>query len=265
VTVRDSYAPGTPCWVDLGTPDVPGSVAFYRGLFDWGSGPADAEHGGYTVLTLDSVEVAGAGPIGGSGFGPSWGVYLSVADAEATAAAVRAAGGDVAFAPRDIGGGGRMAVLLDNAGAAVHVWQPRSFPGARVTHVPGALTWVVINSRDFDATAAFYGEVFGWTCRLVPMGFGPYGVFSLDGRDVAGMTAMAPGMPPEPASFWTPYFEVDDPDRTADRCADLGGRVLQDAIDIDPGRFAVLADQVGATFGIIRGRSGDESPPPPTS
>jgi predicted enzyme related to lactoylglutathione lyase len=86
------------------------------------------------------------------------------------------------------------------------------------------------------------------------MAFGPYGVFSLGGTDVAGMAAMAPGMPAEPAAFWTPYFEVTDPDETAGRCADLGGRVLQDAVDIEPGRFALLADQVGATFGIIRGR-----------
>jgi predicted enzyme related to lactoylglutathione lyase len=252
VTLHPSYAPGTPCWVDLGTPDVPASTAFYCGLFGWGAQPPDTEHGGYTVFTLDGLEIAGAGPIGGSGFGPSWGVYVSVADADATAAAVQAAGGGIALPPRAIGGG-RMAVLTDSAGAAVHIWEPRTFPGARITHVPGALTWSELNSHDFEASAAFYGDVFGWTCRFVPMGFGPYGVFSLDGRDVAGMAAMAPGMPAEPASFWTPYFEVDDPDRVADICADLGGRVLQDAVDIEPGRFALLADQMSAPFGIIRG------------
>jgi len=253
MTERTGYLPGEPCWVDLGTPDVPASTAFYCGLFGWQAGPPDTEHGGYTVFSLDGAEVGGAGPIGGSGFGPSWGVYISVADAEATIAAAKSAGGGVAISPRDIGGGGRMAVLTDSAGAAVHVWQPRSFPGARITHAPGALTWCELNSRDFDASAAFYGEVFGWTCRFVPMGFGPYGVFSLGGRDVAGMAAIAPGMPAEPAVFWTPYFAVDDPDGVEDRCADLGGRVLQDAVDIEPGRFALLADQVGATFGIIRG------------
>jgi predicted enzyme related to lactoylglutathione lyase len=254
MTERRAYAPGEPCWIDLGTPDLPGSRAFYGGLFGWVAGTADEEHGGYTVFTLDGVEVAGAGPIGGSGFGPSWGVYLSVADADVTAAAVEAAGGAVVVPPRDIGGGGRMAVFTDSTGAAVHVWQPRGFPGARVTDVPGALTWAELNSHDFEASAAFYGAVFGWTCRFVPMAFGPYGVFSVGGTDVAGMAAMAPGMPAEPTAFWTPYFEVTDPDDTAGRCADLGGRVLQDAVDIEPGRFALLADQVGATFGIIRGR-----------
>ena len=254
MTARDAYAPGEPCWVDLGSPDVTGSVAFYTSLFGWTAGTADAEHGGYTVFHLDGAQVAGAGPIGGTGFAPSWGVYLSVTDADATAEHVTRAGGQVVVAPLEIGPGGRMAVLEDSTGALVHVWEPRRFPGARRTHDPGTLTWVELSSHDLEASIRFYGDVFGWTSREVPMGFGPYVVLSLDGRDVAGLTSMAPGMPAEPASFWTPYFEVLDPDDVAGRCADLGGRVLQEPADIEPGRFGLLADPVGATFGIIRGR-----------
>ena len=32
---RDSYTSGTPSWVDLGSPDVDASVAFYTTLFGW--------------------------------------------------------------------------------------------------------------------------------------------------------------------------------------------------------------------------------------
>jgi predicted enzyme related to lactoylglutathione lyase len=254
MTAREAYSPGTPCWVDLGSPDLEASRRFYTELFGWSAGTADAEHGGYTVFSLDGAEVAGVGPLGGTGFGPSWGVYLSVADADDTAEAVQAAGGRVLLAPMDIGGGGRMAVFEDNSGAALHVWQPRHFPGARLTDVPGTLTWVELSTHDQASSAAFYGEVFAWQYRTVPMGFGPYGICSVDGTDVAGIATMAPGMPEQPASMWTPYFEVIDPDATAGECADLGGRVLQDATDIEPGRFALLADPVGATFGIIRGQ-----------
>ena len=253
MTVREAYVPGEPCWVDLGSPDLAASTAFYTSLLGWTAGQGDAAHGGYTVFHLDGEQVAGAGPIGGTGFAPSWGVYLSVADADGAAEAVTRAGGQVVVPPLDIADGGRMAVLEDATGALVHVWQPRMFAGARRTHEPGTLTWVELSSHDLEASARFYGDVFGWTSREVPMGFGPYVVLSLDGRDVAGLTSMAPGMPAEPASFWTPYFEVEDPDDVAGRCADLGGRVLQEPADIDPGRFALLADSVGATFGIIRG------------
>jgi predicted enzyme related to lactoylglutathione lyase len=253
MTTRDRYAAGEPCWVDLGTPDVAASAAFYCGLFDWRANAADQEHGGYTTFTQDGREVAGAGPIGGTGFAPSWGVYLCVDDAEATAAAVEAAGGGVLVPPLTVADGGRMAVFTDVTGAAVHAWEPRMFAGARLTHEPVSLTWSELATRDQEASAAFYAAVFGWACRSVPMGLGPYGVFSAGGRDVAGMATMAPGMPAEPAAFWTPYFEVTDPDDTAGRCADLGGRVLLEPTDIEPGRFALLGDPVGATFGIIRG------------
>ena len=29
------YAPGTPLWIDLGTPDLPASIQFYNSLFGW--------------------------------------------------------------------------------------------------------------------------------------------------------------------------------------------------------------------------------------
>lgn len=251
--IRDSYGPGEPCWVDLGSPDVPASVAFYTALFGWTAGAPDTEHGGYTVFRLDDAQVAGVGPIGGTGFGPSWGVYLCVSDAPATVARILGSGGELVVPPRDIGRGGRMAVLTDTTGAYVHLWEPRRFPGARRTHEAGALTWVELSSHDVDASTRLYSDVFGWASREEAMGFGRYVVLSLDGRDVAGLAPMAPGMPAEPASFWTPYFAVADPDDVAGRCADLGGRVLQEPADIEPGRYALLADQVGATFGIIRG------------
>ena len=35
MATRNGYAEGIPAWVDLGTPDVPGALAFYAALFDW--------------------------------------------------------------------------------------------------------------------------------------------------------------------------------------------------------------------------------------
>ena len=32
---RDSYSPGTPCWVELGSSDLDAGVPFYEGLFGW--------------------------------------------------------------------------------------------------------------------------------------------------------------------------------------------------------------------------------------
>ena len=35
MTEISSYEPGTPSWVDLGTPDLEASVSFYESLFGW--------------------------------------------------------------------------------------------------------------------------------------------------------------------------------------------------------------------------------------
>ena len=37
MTERISYAPGTPSWIDLGSPDTAATAAFYGALFGWRS------------------------------------------------------------------------------------------------------------------------------------------------------------------------------------------------------------------------------------
>jgi uncharacterized protein len=47
------------------------------------------------------------------------------------------------------------------------------------------------------------------------------------------------------------YFAVDDADRAAARVGELGGSVMMGPTDIEPGRFAVVADPAGAVFGVL--------------
>src|SRR5215218_7357946 len=54
---RSHYAPGTPCSVDLVTPDVATAKDFYRRVFGWES--EDLDHG-YTVFRHGGGTVAGA-------------------------------------------------------------------------------------------------------------------------------------------------------------------------------------------------------------
>ena len=47
---RDGYPPGVPCWVDTSQPNPGAAVAFYRGVFGWGSWNArPKEHLGSTT------------------------------------------------------------------------------------------------------------------------------------------------------------------------------------------------------------------------
>ena len=79
-----SYAPGTPCWVDIGT-DLDGAKPFYTGLFGWttmDAGPVE-ETGGYGFFMKGDKMVAGYGPQQNPG-PPVWATYIAVADADLT-------------------------------------------------------------------------------------------------------------------------------------------------------------------------------------
>ena len=62
--------------------------------------------------------MAGIGTQPEQDWDPVWNTYVSVRDADATAATVEGAGGQVVLAPFDIGAAGRMAVFADPTGAS---------------------------------------------------------------------------------------------------------------------------------------------------
>lgn len=123
-----SYEPGTPSWVDLGTPDQDAATAFYEGLFGWDVPEGPPEAGGYRMCMLRGTPVAGMGPQMNPDMPPWWTTYVSVADADATTAAVTANGGHVLMPPMDVLDVGRMAIFMDPAGAMFSVWQPLAQP-----------------------------------------------------------------------------------------------------------------------------------------
>jgi uncharacterized protein len=161
---RTSYAPGTPCWVDLGTPDLDAAAAFYGGLFGWSvEEDENAEQtGGYRQAKLRGKPVAGVMPLMQEGQPPAWSTYVSVEDADATTAKIREAGGNVLVEPMDVLDLGRMAVFADPTGAVFGLWQPGSFIGAEVVNEAGGVLWNELNTRDTEAAKAFYRAVFGW-------------------------------------------------------------------------------------------------------
>jgi len=60
-----------------------------------------------------------------------------------------------------------------------------------------------------------------------------------------------PMMPAEVPPHWAVYFAVSDTDNCVVRVAELGGQVMMPPTDIEPGRFAVVADPTGAAFNVI--------------
>ncbi len=123
------YTPGTPCWADLGSPDIEESKRFYGGVFGWTAETAtEPEAMGYTTFRAGDKAVCAVGPLMGEGQPAAWTTYLATDDADAFTQRVDESGGKVIMAPMDIMGYGRMAVYLDPAGATFACWQAGTMP-----------------------------------------------------------------------------------------------------------------------------------------
>jgi predicted enzyme related to lactoylglutathione lyase len=193
-----------------------------------------------------------------------------VESADHIAAKVLAAGGRVLTEPFDLTPAGRMAVLADPEGAVFRAWEPNERKGARIVNEPGSLNFNTLNTRDPERARSFYRAIFGWeTLGLegaIQMWTLPaYGDFleqrepglrermaqtgAPDGFEdvVAAVNPLAAGQAEVPA-HWSVTFAVDDADATAERAAELGGRVVVRPFDAPWVRTTVITDPQGATF-----------------
>jgi uncharacterized protein len=255
-----SYAPGTPCWVDLTSPDLDKTIEFYTALFGWEAHTVpQPEAGGYTMFTLRDKYVAAASPRqqGQEGVPSRWTTYLASDDADDTAAKVLDAGGTVQVEPFDVFDSGRMAIAQDPTGATFGVWQANQHLGAQLANEPGTLNWNQCQTDDPGRAAEFYAAVLGYGLDEVDVGTEqPFYVLQVEGKPVAGVREPIPQMGGTPQ--WSVVFSVANTDESVAKAQELGGAVLLEPMDLpDIGRIAVLKDPVGATFQVIQ--------PPPES
>jgi len=180
-----------------------------------------------------------------------WTTYLATEDADKTAEAIKAAGGQVMMDPFDVMDVGRMFIAVDPGGAFFGVWQARSHTGMRRANEPGSLVWSENLSRDYDANKAFYGAVFGYHFGDIGAPGMNYATLDLDGRPVGGIGEIGSDQPAETPATWGTYFAVADTDAAMAKAVELGGRVLAPAWDSPYGRMAVLADDQGAVFSVM--------------
>ncbi|HKH65220.1 MAG TPA: VOC family protein [Solirubrobacterales bacterium] len=251
---RTSYTPGTPCWVDLATPDIEAAERFYGELFGWEIPelPNSAEMGGYRRAKLGGRDVAGVMPLMQEGQPPAWSTYISVDDADATAAAIQEHGGAQVAPPMAVADYGKLAVFTDPEGAYFGIWEPGTFAGSERVNEKGAVGWNELETRDPGAAKRFYGAVFGWEFKEERMGETTYNVATVDGVRVAGMADIEGRVPDEVPAHWMVYFGSVDTDEAVDKIKELGGQVMFGPMDIPAGRFAMATDPHGAAFAVMQ-------------
>jgi predicted enzyme related to lactoylglutathione lyase len=250
---RDSNWPqGTPCWVDLGIPDIDRARIFYSAVFGWVIPEGSPETGGYTVATLKGSDAAGIGPkMSPAEVPPTWMTYIASDNVDVTADRIKSAGGQLVMEPMDVMTFGRMAVAVDTTGATFGLWQGNSNIGAAIFNEPGALAWNEQMSRDFEAAKAFYADVFGYTYNDLSADGFKYATFKVDDRDVGGMGEYPADVPGSVPAAWSTYFGTADTDASVAKIIGQGGSTIREPADSPYGRLATVLDDQGAVFSLI--------------
>jgi len=251
------YAPGTFCWIELGTSDGVGAKKFYTELFGWEYVDMPVGPGmTYTILKQEGKDVGALyqmpPDMAEMGIPPHWLSYVSVTSADESAAKSKDAGATLLKEPFDVMTVGRMAVVKDPTGAVFALWQAGTHHGAGIVNVPNSLCWNELATTDTAKAGDFYTTVFGWGKKVQQMGPMEYTSFSNGERPAGGMYTLPPEMANVPP-HWMAYFAVEDCDATVAKAGSLGAQTLSPAMDIPTvGRFSILLDPQGAAFAVIK-------------
>lgn len=117
----------------------------------------------------------------------------------------------------------------------------------------GAFSWCELMTADTEAAKSFYGQLFGWTLKDVPMEGMTYTTLAAGGQEIGGMMSVsAPGVQGNPSPHWGVYVTVENVDASAKKAEELGATLLVPPMDIpNVGRFSVIQDPQGAVLSII--------------
>jgi predicted enzyme related to lactoylglutathione lyase len=122
---------------------------------------------------------------------------------------------------------------------------------------PGEFCWIELATSNQNGAKSFYGTLFDWTIRDIPLGPDEvYSLLELDGRVAAGAFGISPsesaaGVPPH----WHLYVAVASADGAAKKAGELGGKVVEGPFDVmDRGRAALIQDPTGAFFSVWEGK-----------
>ena len=257
------FSQGRPFWVELGSPDIDASIAFYGHLFGWGyeEEPPGDDGGVRNVWVKNSsgysasVSEGDAGEMA-SGTRPRWKVYLAVDGLDEVVGRVSEFGGKVEIEPFDVADAGRSAEVVEPGGGRLALWQSKGSTPV-VQHEHGSLQWAELMTNDPVATAAFFRDVL--KVKTEPMEMGDGSVNSLvmvEERPVASISALS-GLSAElieraGGPMWVTYFNVDDVDAAVERAVQNGGELPDPPWDVPGvGRMAWIYDPQGALLGLI--------------
>lgn len=117
----------------------------------------------------------------------------------------------------------------------------------------GSVTWFDLTVDNAEEIKDFYSQVIGWKSSPVNMsGYDDYNMNKPgDDETVTGICHAKGGnenLPPK----WLIYITVENADESANKCKELGGKIISDPKDMAGyGRFCVIEDPAGAVCALF--------------
>ena len=255
--------PGNVAWIELAAPDKDAAKSFYAEIFGW---TYEDSANGYTTARFRNRAAAGLREQTSAererGASAGWELFFSVEDVDAAARRVTELGGKVISGPADVElepgtVAGRAAVVEDNGGARLRLWQTVTFAGAQITRTPGAMAWWELLTDAPEQAVEFYTALFGYRTQVVPYrDGGDYTIMLAGGTMAAGIGPLnaahrAAGI----GSQWAVYLDIAGIDRFLEGATAAGATVLRGPIapPFSPAPVsgvARLTDPHGALFGV---------------
>jgi uncharacterized protein len=246
------------CWAGLATSDPAAATQFYSRLFGWEAEELLAPGvgrftllqrlGKYAVILYRQTAEARAARVT-----PHWTPFISVVDADETAARAEVLGGGRIRPVFDVLDLGRIATLRDPGGTIVALWQPGSRSGAESPSETESPYWNELATRDPERAMSFYGNLLGWRYCV----WDEYMTINAAGDSTGGIRrprSAEEGKVPQ----WRPYFFAPSADEAADAAQGAGGQILvpptPSAIPGMGGRVALISDPLGAEFAVCEER-----------
>jgi predicted enzyme related to lactoylglutathione lyase len=121
--------------------------------------------------------------------------------------------------------------------------------------------WFEYVSKDIAKAQGFFGELFNWGVKNVPMPGGDYAMISIGDRTIGGYMVTPEGAPPE--AHWLSHLGVADARATAKQIESLGGKLLKAPFQVGEfGTMAVVADPHGGPFALWQPAKQEPQPAP---
>ena len=162
---------GKTIFVQLVTPDLATSEAFYTGLLGWQFEPIPNTRVPYAAALSSGNLVGGVAQRAipaGQHLQSAWLGFFSVSDVNAAVTLAAAQGAKTLAAPHDVPGLGREAVLADPQGAVFGILASSSGDPPDILSPVGTWIWRSLLTTDPTSDAAFYNTVLGFNATPFP-------------------------------------------------------------------------------------------------